>query len=284
MLDSKLLNNAHVLPLAYSTHFKVFMEIAYIISGLSVGLLVGLTGVGGGSLMTPLLVFLFGFAPNTAVGTDLLFASITKSGGVAVHHCNHRSVDWKIVRQLAAGSLPAAIGVIFFLEYFKIPKGTIAGLINHSLGIALILTSFALFFRNRLMKAALESDSKNPGRFTRCQTPATFITGVLLGTLVTLSSIGAGALGTVALFYLYPRLSVLRIVGTDLAHAIPLTAVAGLGHWHMGNVDFSLLLSLLIGSIPGIYIGSLLSAKVPEALLRPLLASLLLLIGIKFMI
>jgi uncharacterized protein len=258
------------------------MGIAYIVSGLSVGLLVGLTGVGGGSLMTPLLVFLFGFDPTTAVGTDLLFASITKTGGVAVHHGNHRSVDWKIVRHLSMGSLPAALGVIFSLEYLDIPKSTISTVITHALGVALILTALSLFLRNRLIKASLETDSHNPGRFERWQIPATILTGVVLGTLVTLSSIGAGALGTVALFYLYPRLSTLRIVGTDLAHAIPLTAVAGLGHLHMGNVDFVLLGSLLIGSLPGIWIGSHLSARVPDYVLRPLLASVLMLIGVKF--
>lgn len=256
--------------------------LAYIVSGLSVGLLVGLTGVGGGSLMTPLLVFLFGFAPATAVGTDLLFASITKAGGVMVHHRSHGSVEWRIVGELALGSIPAAMGVVFALEHFDIPKSAIASVMSSSLGIALILTSLALFFRNRLMKAGLESDSHNPARFEHWQMPATVMTGAMLGTLVTLSSIGAGALGTVALFYLYPRLPTLRIVGTDLAHAIPLTAVAGLGHLHMGNVDFALLGSLLMGSLPGIWLGSHLSAKVPEYVLRPTLASVLMLIGVKF--
>ncbi|MBS1213038.1 MAG: putative rane protein, partial [Proteobacteria bacterium] len=263
-------------------HGQGFMEFAYILSGLLVGFLVGLTGVGGGSLMTPLLVFLFGFAPTTAVGTDLLFASITKAGGVAVHHGKHRSVDWKIVRHLAMGSLPSALAVIFSLEYFAIPKDTIASVMAIALGFALILTALALLFRNRLMKASLESDSRNPARFGRWQTPATILVGVVLGVLVTLSSIGAGALGTVALFYLYPRLSTVRIVGTDLAHAIPLTAVAGLGHLHMGNVDFGLLGSLLVGSLPGIYVGSHLSARIPEYILRPALASVLMLIGVKF--
>lgn len=258
------------------------MELAYIVSGLSVGFLVGLTGVGGGSLMTPLLVFLFGFAPNTAVGTDLLFASITKSGGVAVHHGNHGSVDWKIVGHLSLGSLPAALAVIFCLEYFDIPKSTVSTVITYALGVALILTGLALFFRNRLIKASLETDSHHPGRFLRWQAPATVLTGLMLGCLVTLSSIGAGALGTVALFYLYPRLPTIRIVGTDLAHAIPLTAVAGLGHMHMGNVDFALLGSLLVGSLPGIWIGSHLSAKIPEYVLRPTLASILMMIGVKF--
>jgi hypothetical protein len=258
------------------------MDLAYIVSGLAVGLLVGLTGVGGGSLMTPLLVFLFGFAPTTAVGTDLLFASITKAGGVAVHHGTHGSVDWKIVRRLASGSLPSALGVIFFLEYFDIPKATITSVITVALGVALILTAIALISRNRLMKTGQHVGNQRAERFERWQTPVTVLTGVLLGILVTLSSIGAGALGTVALFYLYPRLPTVRIVGTDLAHAIPLTAVAGLGHLHMGNVDFVLLGSLLVGSLPGIYVGSHLSARVPEHVLRPALASVLMLIGVKF--
>ncbi len=258
------------------------MDFAYIVSGLSVGLLVGLTGVGGGSLMTPLLVFLFGFAPTTAVGTDLLFAAITKSGGVAVHHRNHGSVEWKIVFWLCLGSLPAAIALICGLEYFDIPRTTLATVMGNSLGVALILTSMALFFRNRMKKAGLDSEEHQPGRFHRLQMPATILVGLVLGILVTLSSVGAGALGTVALFFLYPRLPAVRVVGTDLAHAIPLTTIAGLGHLHLGNVDFALLGSLLIGSLPGIWVGSHLSARVPEAILRPLLASLLMLIGVKF--
>jgi hypothetical protein len=180
------------------------------------------------------------------------------------------------------GSLPAALAVIFCLEYFDIPKSTISSVITYALGIALILTALALFLRNRLMKASLETDSHNPGRFAHWQMPATVLIGLLLGCLVTLSSIGAGALGTVALFYLYPRLPTVRIVGTDLAHAIPLTAVAGLGHLHMGNVDLALLGSLLIGSLPGIWVGSHLSARIPEYVLRPALASVLMLIGLKF--
>lgn len=258
------------------------MDYAYIVSGLSVGLLVGLTGVGGGSLMTPLLVFLFGFAPTTAVGTDLLFAAITKSGGVAVHHRNHGSVEWKIVGLMCLGSLPAAVAVIFGLEYFDIPKKTIAAVMSNALGVALILTALALFFRNRLRKPVGPTDEHDPGRFHHLQAPTTIMVGLVLGVLVTLSSVGAGALGTVALFFLYPRLPTLRVVGTDLAHAIPLTAVAGLGHLHMGNVDFALLGSLLIGSLPGIWVGSHLSAKIPEYFLRPLLASVLMLIGVKF--
>ncbi|HSI94906.1 MAG: sulfite exporter TauE/SafE family protein [Methylophilaceae bacterium] len=260
------------------------MDIGYIISGLLVGLLVGVTGVGGGSLMTPLLVFLFGFQPAVAVGTDLLFAAITKTGGVFVHHGNHKSVEWRIVGLLAAGSLPAAVATLFMLNHFaKVGKET-TGMITYTLGVALILTALALIFRTYVQKAGQSSEEHKPGRFHHLQAPATVVVGLILGVLVTLSSVGAGALGTVALLFLYPRLPTLKVVGTDLAHAIPLTAIGGFGHWQLGHVDFTLLGSLLIGSLPGIWIGSHISAKIPEKVLRPVLAGVLMLIGFKFVL
>jgi uncharacterized membrane protein YfcA len=260
------------------------VDIGYIISGLLVGLLVGVTGVGGGSLMTPLLVFLFGFQPAVAVGTDLLFAAITKTGGVFVHHGNHKSVEWRIVGLLAAGSLPAAVATLFMLNHFaKVGKET-TGMITYTLGIALILTALALIFRTYVQKAGQSSEEHKPGRFHHLQAPATVVVGLILGVLVTLSSVGAGALGTVALLFLYPRLPTLKVVGTDLAHAIPLTAIGGFGHWQLGHVDFTLLGSLLIGSLPGIWIGSHISAKIPEKVLRPVLAGVLMLIGFKFVL
>jgi uncharacterized membrane protein YfcA len=258
------------------------INLQYIVSGFFVGMLVGMTGVGGGSLMTPLIVFLFGFPTTTAVGTDLLFASITKGGGVLVHHRSHQSVEWKIVGWLALGSLPSALVVLGLLEHFGTKDPEVTKIINYSLGIALILTALSLFFRRRLMKVGKETETHAPTRFAHLQAPLTVALGAILGALVTLSSVGAGALGTVALLFLYPRLPTLKIVGTDLAHAIPLTAIAGLGHLRMGNVNFMLLGSLLIGSLPGIYIGSHLSAKIPEYVLRPVLASVLMLIGLKF--
>jgi hypothetical protein len=260
------------------------MDIGYIISGFLVGLLVGITGVGGGSLMTPLLVFLFGFKPAVAVGTDLLFAAITKTGGVFVHHGNHKSVDWRIVRLLSLGSLPAAIGTLIALNHFAKVGKEVTHLITFTLGVALILTALALIFRTQLQKIGKSSEADKPGRFHHLQAPATIVTGLILGVLVTLSSVGAGALGTVALLFLYPRLPMLKVVGTDLAHAIPLTAVAGFGHWQLGHVDFVLLGSLLLGSIPGIWVGSHTGAKIPENVLRPLLATALLLIGLKFVL
>ncbi|MEI6745115.1 MAG: sulfite exporter TauE/SafE family protein [Methylococcaceae bacterium] len=278
----------------------------YIVSGLLVGILVGLTGVGGGSLMTPLLVFLFGFKPATAVGTDLLFAALTKTGGVWVHHTKHSSVDWRIVRWLSLGSLPFAVATLFALKHFAAIGKETTGMITLTLGVALLLTAASILVRSLLIRrnqknavnlvaiAEVEEETENElekdeaideikrGRFDRWQIPATVLTGAILGVLVTLTSVGAGALGTVVLLFLYPKMLTVKIVGTDLAHAIPLTAVAGFGHWMLGNVDFLLLGSLLIGSLPGIWVGSHLSAKLPERFLRPILAVLLLIIGLKF--
>lgn len=260
------------------------MDIGYIFSGLLVGLLVGITGVGGGSLMTPLLVFLFSFKPAVAVGTDLLFAAITKTGGVWVHHGSHKSVEWRIVGLLSLGSLPASLCTIMVLRHFAAIGKEITHVITFTLGIALILTALALIFRSRLQKVGLETQSHEPSRFAHLQAPATVAIGLILGVLVTMSSVGAGALGTVALLFLYPRMHTLKIVGTDLAHAIPLTTLAGIGHLSMGNVNFALLGSLLLGSMPGIWIGSHLSAKIPEKVLRPILATVLMLIGFKFVL
>ncbi|MCB5187264.1 sulfite exporter TauE/SafE family protein [Methylobacillus caricis] len=264
------------------------MDIGYILSGFAVGFLVGITGVGGGSLMTPLLVFLFGFKPVVAVGTDLLFAALTKTGGVWVHHGKHKSVDWKVVGLMAAGSLPMSITTIYVIKHLMSVGKEITGLITYALGIALIMTACALLVRSFLMRnkeREVESGLISTGRFTgNTQVAATVLTGAVLGILVTLSSVGAGALGTIAILLLYPRMSTLKVVGTDLAHAIPLTAIAGIGHWSLGHVDFTLLGSLLIGSLPGIWIGSHLSAKIPEKVLRPVLALILLLIGSKFVL
>lgn len=263
------------------------MDIGFIISGFAVGLLVGITGVGGGSLMTPLLVFLFGFKPAVAVGTDLLYAAITKTGGVLVHHNTHKSVDWHVVKWLALGSLPASVATIFLIKHLLKLEKDITGIITFTLGIALILTAIAVLIRcyvTRKQIREIEDSLISSGRFRQLQIPATVSVGVILGILVTISSVGAGALGTVAILFLYPKMSTLKVVGTDLAHAIPLTAVAGLGHWTLGHIDFMLLGTLLIGSLPGIWIGSHVSAKIPEKTLRPLLASLLLIIGLKFVL
>jgi uncharacterized membrane protein YfcA len=272
---SGIISNALVTPITL-----VFtLNLGYAVSGLLVGILVGLTGVGGGSLMTPLLVFLFGFKPATAVGTDLLFAALTKTTGVWVHHTKHSSVDWRVVRWLSVGSLPFAVATLYILQHLASIGKETTGMITVTLGVALLLTALSILVRSILIR---RSEKIQRGRFDSWQIPATVLTGAVLGVLVTLTSVGAGALGTVALLFLYPRMLTVKVVGTDLAHAIPLTAVAGFGHWMLGNVDFVLLSSLLVGSVPGIWLGSHLSAKLPEKLLRPILALLLLIIGLKF--
>ncbi len=253
------------------------MDGLYTLSGFLVGLIVGLTGVGGGSLMTPLLVLLFGISPATAVGTDLLYASLTKSLGGWVHARNG-TVDWLIVKRLSLGSIPAALLTLEALHALVLDDKALRGVITPVLGLALLLTAVGLLFKERIQKRALQQEN---GWLQRHLTAATIATGAVVGVLVTLSSIGAGVLGTVAVLFLYPRLSTVRVVGTDIAHAVPLTAVAGMGHFALGTVNLTLLGSLLIGSLPGIYLGSQLSHKLPEKILRPLLASMLLIIGAK---
>ncbi len=252
------------------------MDPLYALSGFVVGAIVGLTGVGGGSLMTPLLVLVFGVHPATAVGTDLLYAAITKAGGTSVH-ARKGHVDWPIAGLLAAGSIPASLVTIWALSLLPRQSDAITHLISVALGVALVLTAGAMILRKRLQARALRRSAESaPARFLA---PITVGTGVLLGILVTVSSVGAGALGVAVLFYLYPRLPAIHIVGSDLAHAVPLTLVAGLGHWALGSVDWSLLASLLLGSLPGIWLGSHASARVPERFLRPLLATMLVLVG-----
>ncbi len=251
------------------------------LSGLIVGLLVGLTGVGGGSLMTPILVLLFGFKPATAVGTDLLYAAITKSGGSWVHH-RHGNIDWRITGRLALGSVPAAALSLFVLAHLGLENHNTARLISGALGVALLLTAGSLLFRQRLLTFA----RRYIGQALNEQQTAllTILVGAIVGTLVAWTSVGAGALGVTALAFLYPRLAARRIVGSDIAHAVPLTLVAGMGHWYLGSVDVPLLLNLLLGSLPGIALGSHFAARVPERRLRSLLAAVLILVGGKLIL
>ena len=255
------------------------MEFGYTIAGFAVGAIVGLTGVGGGSLMTPLLVLLFGIHPSVAVGTDLLYASITKTGGTLAHGMKG-TVDWTVTRRLASGSIPAAIITLMLVGKFA-PGGIdgAAGLIKFALGIALLLTAVALILRKHIQAYAFKTfgGTPNPARVAWL----TVLTGAVLGVLVSISSVGAGALGVTALFFLYPAMPALRIVGSDIAHAVPLTLVAGIGHWVLGSVDWFLLGSLIIGSLPGIWVGSHISTKVPDRVLRPILATMLVLVGAK---
>ncbi len=256
------------------------MDWMYTLSGFLVGLIVGVTGVGGGSLMTPLLVLMFGVSPATAVGTDLLYASLTKTLGGWVHGRNG-SVDWKVVGLLGMGSLPAAVVTIALLKYLALDEKTLRSLVTGVLSVALLLTAVALLLKERIKKWARRDDGTVYELHHRYLPGATIATGAVVGALVTVSSVGAGVLGTVALLFLYPRMPAVKVVGTDIVHAVPLTAIAGMGHLALGTVDLVLLASLLLGSLPGIYVGSHLSAKVPEKILRRVLATMLLIIGIK---
>lgn len=258
------------------------INFGFVAAGLFVGFIVGMTGVGGGSLMTPILLW-FGINPATAVGTDLLYAAITKSGGVLVHKRNN-NIDWSITGWLTLGSVPAVALTLWFLSGLDAAPEATNAVIKQALGFVLILTALAVFFKKRLLAFAHKraGGTYQPGGSTL--NVLTVATGMILGVMVALTSIGAGALGTVALFILYPFLATKRLVGTEIAHAVPLTLVAGVGHASMGNMDWSILGYLLLGSLPGIYVGSHLSGRVSDEILRPCLAFMLVFIGYKLVL
>ena len=254
-------------------------EPVYILSGLLVGFIVGITGVGGGSLMTPILLH-FGIAPSAAVGTDLLYAAITKAGGVYVHN-KKRNIDWRITRWLALGSLPASAVTLVVMHQIGFSSAGMNTFIKVALGYALIFTALAIIFKKKLLDFSHRNDVWIARMTPKQQTIATLLTGIVLGAIVTITSIGAGAVGTVALFLLYPLLPTTRLVGTEIAHAVPLTLLAGLGHAGFGNLDLHLLGNLLLGSLPGIYVGSHLASNVADHYLRPALALMLVVVGSK---
>lgn len=251
-------------------------------AGFGVGVLVGLTGVGGGSLMTPILVLLFGFSPHVAVGTDLWFAAITKVVGGVVHG-KRGGVDWQVLRRLFCGSIPAALLTLFWMHQTGADKSQGHAIVQ-MLGLMLVLTSIASLFRGKAHAAGQNFRRANKQTLKAIQPAATVAGGALLGFLVTFTSIGAGALGAVMLLYLYPsRMKPHLLVGTDIVHAIPLTMLAGLGHLLLGNVNFGLLGSLLLGSVPGIVLGALVSGFVPEKILKSMIAAILMIVGVKML-
>jgi hypothetical protein len=252
----------------------------YSLAGVLVGLLVGLTGVGGGSLMTPLLVLVFGFHPVTAVGTDLLYASATKAVGTSVHGWRG-TVDWKVVGRLAIGSVPATLITLLVLSHAGEQSPHTGHVVAMILGVTLILSAAAAIFRRRLIEwLTPRFDAMGKSRLT----VLTILLGAILGALVSLTSVGAGALGMTALLVLYPKLPVNRLVGSDIAHAVPLTLLSGVGHWWLGSVNLPLLLSLLVGSIPGIIVGSLIASRVSDRVLGPILATALAIAGLLLVI
>lgn len=259
-------------------------DFAFIFAGFFVGLIVGLTGVGGGSLMTPILIFGFGLKPYVAVGTDLLFAAFTKLGGT-VNLARAKTVDWKIVGLLCVGSIPAALVTVWMLHSVGATDPRVQKLMTTTLGFALLLTALATLYK------AIKGKT-TPREITATQLilatqakhwalPVIF--GALIGTLVSITSVGAGAIGVTVLMLLYPALPLHRIVAADLAYAVPLTLVAGLGHASIGSVDWPLLAKLLAGSLPGIWLGTQFSSKVPERALRSVLSLLLAYAGIKLL-
>jgi uncharacterized membrane protein YfcA len=248
------------------------MTLSYVISGFAVGLLVGLTGVGGGSLMTPLLTLLFGINPTVAVGTDLAFASITKSAGTIAHRIRD-NVHWDIVIRLCLGALPAAIIATLALKYFGALDKHIGQIIRYVIAFSVVLTVVAIIGRSRMLAWINEHPERQ--LHGRKQAIATIVAGAIIGALVTISSIGAGAVGATILVLLYPNLKPAEVAGTDIAYAVPLTAIAAFGHWWLGSINWELLVTLLLGSVPGITLGSLVARSVPEKFLRGLLAATL---------
>ena len=252
------------------------MEFGYILAGFAVGFLVGLTGVGGGSLMTPILLLLYNIKPAVAVGTDLLYASITKSVGIFAHG-KLGNIDWRIVKRLATGSVPASLITLWALNHTDLHSDNAISTIKFWLGVSLIVTSAAVLLRNKLVALA-SKEEWIPASYVPAATTAL---GATLGALVTLTSVGAGALGVTALIMLYPKDKITTIIGSDIAHAVPLTMVAGLGHASLGTIDYSLLGTLLLGSIPGIYLGSHMSSRIAEHWVRIILAMILIYVGFK---
>ena len=239
--------------------------------GFVVGFLVGMTGVGAGSLMTPFLITQIGIAPAVAVGTDLLFASITKASAAAPHH-TFGNVNWRLVKWLAAGSVPGALAMLALVSYFNPDTAALSRIIKQALVTALILSALAILVYPFITRGRSEQTDVADVIVKRWQTLAL---GFTLGSIVTLTSVGAGAIGVVILTLLYPTLRTRRLIGTDIVHAVPLTLVSGLAHVGMGNTDFKLLGVLLLGSLPGIAIGSRLTGRLPDPLLRGALALIL---------
>jgi len=256
-----------------------------ILSGAFVGFAIGLTGVGGGSLMTPILL-LFNYPVAVAIGTDLLYAAITKSSGMYFHH-RRGHVDWKTMGLLAAGSIPVSLIInIFIIDESLTDNANFSSFLSSFLGVMLILTALVMIF-SRFIQRRLETEEKaSQNKYYRYlkkhRSILVLLLGLVLGVCVTLSSVGAGAFGAAILFMLFPSWPTKHVVGTDIAHAVPLTLVAGLGYLFNGLVDYSLLLALVTGSLPGIYVGTRLGSVLPEKLLRTVLIFVLLGLGTYF--
>jgi uncharacterized membrane protein YfcA len=254
------------------------MDLAFSLAGLVVGLAVGATGVGGGSLMTPILILFYGITPTVAVGTDLIYASISKAFGVTLHSRNG-SLDWKLVGWLSIGSVPAALLTLLFLHEQTPGKG-LDQMIKLTLSVAIVVTALFTVFQDRIMSLIRRSPGSAEAIETwRWQRPMTVVCGVAIGALVTISSVGAGVIGMMMLLLLYPKHPPIRLVGSDLAHAVLITAIAGAGHASLGSVNWPMLGALLIGAIPGIYIGTRIGFRLDPKALKKVISALLIFVG-----
>jgi uncharacterized membrane protein YfcA len=255
------------------------MDVAYVVAGALTGFVVGLTGVGGGALMTPILVLFFGIAPTTAIATDLWFAAITKLVGAQVHS-NAGQVDWQVVKRLWAGSLPMALLVVVLVSLgHQVAK---MDWLTKVIGIVVLIAACGLLLAPTLLQLSRGRRLNNPEKFKYFQPSLTVLSGAVLGLFVALTSVGAGALGSVILLYLYPlRMTPHRLVATDIVHAIPLAVVAGLGYLFVGMVDGHMLVNLLAGSVPAVVIGGVLAQSVSDRRIQIALAIMLVVAGVK---
>ncbi|OIU87627.1 MULTISPECIES: sulfite exporter TauE/SafE family protein [unclassified Acinetobacter] len=271
----------------------MFGPIEFILAGVLVGFCVGVTGVGGGSLMTPILISLFRIEPHIAIGTDLLYAAISKFCGSFVH-AKKMNIVWPIVIWLAVGSIPASFATHWVLDNYLSQSTHYKAVLTMVLGFMLTITGLSILFRNQIENLFnkyrkqelpdMTQDLEKVKLQAKEKRVAIIIMGIILGIFVTLSSVGAGAFGIMALVVMFPNLPMIRIIGSDVVHAVLLTLVAGLGHMSSGNVDFMLLMWLLVGSIPAIIVGTLLSSRMPEKLIRKILGITLFALGVNFMI
>ena len=268
----------------------MYGSIEYILAGVLVGFCVGVTGVGGGSLMTPILITLFKIEPHIAIGTDLLYAAISKFFGSVVH-AKKLNIVWPIVIWLAVGSIPASIATTWVLDNYLSQSTHYKAILTMVLGFMLTITGISIVFRtqverffSRFGKPMTNEDIDQQRERLKSKRLQIALMGIVLGIFVTLSSVGAGAFGIMALIIMFPNLPMIRIIGSDVVHAVLLTLVAGMGHMSSGNVDFELLMWLLIGSIPAIIVGTLVSSRLPEKIIRKILGITLFALGINFMI
>lgn len=259
------------------------LQIAYILVGALTGAIVGCSGVGGAAIMTPILILL-GVNPVTAVGTDLIFSFVTKVLAIKNYHAQ-RNVDWAVVKRLCLGSIPASIAVLSILFWVH-DTAKIDHFLKPVLGYVLLLVAFILMLKT-LQEMHFQKSTKNKSwAFTnwirKHQATFTILSGIILGSIVTLTSIGAGSIGVVLIYALYHRLPTLKIIGTDLAQALFITFVASIGHGIEGHINYTLLFFLLLGSVPAVLTSSYYARYLPEKFIRMVLIIVLLITGIRF--